>query len=80
MTKFAFCLKLGLLGSLLFASVAQAGDLQACYARCDQLYSECQADQQVTDKTVCHNNRNTCTVSCNDAVNRGVPPTSGTGI
>lgn len=73
------CVHLLALGLLVPLSLAHATDREACYSRCDALYSECQADQGVTDKTVCHNNRNTCTISCNQAPVDKRPP-SGTSV
>jgi hypothetical protein len=43
----------------------QQTDLQICIERCDNQYTECQQDPNVPDKTPCHNNRTTCTNTCN---------------
>lgn len=39
-------------------------NLTECKSTCDGHYSECQADQNVSDKTVCHNNRTSCNNNC----------------
>lgn len=38
--------------------------LEGCLGRCESQYAECQNDLTVTNKTVCHNNRTSCTNTC----------------
>lgn len=51
----------------------QQSDLQICLERCDNQYTECQQDPKVPDKTPCHNNRNTCTNTCNSTYGPKLP-------
>lgn len=55
-------------GAVSFVSVSargrQSDSLDGCLDTCSTHYNECQADQGVTNKTTCHNNRTSCTNTC----------------
>ena len=49
--------------------------LEGCLGRCESQYAECQNDLSVTNKTVCHNNRTTCTTTCYNTYGAKQPKT-----
>ncbi|HKR01842.1 MAG TPA: hypothetical protein VJT09_14270 [Pyrinomonadaceae bacterium] len=55
------------------ATLMQQDQLTICLETCDNQYNECQADQGVSDKTICHNNRTSCTNTCNNVYGPKLP-------
>jgi hypothetical protein len=50
------------------------GTLGQCLDTCESQYTECQQDQSVADKSVCHKNRTSCTNTCNSVYGKPKSP------
>jgi hypothetical protein len=61
------------LGAVATMNPMQQTPLEICTEKCDNQYNECQADPKVPDKTPCHNNRTTCTNTCNSVYGPKLP-------
>ena len=81
------CLGLVLFALVLTPSIASPTPMQdslaACLQRCDEQYTECQNDGNVTNKTICHTLRTSCTSNCYRVYGNGdgpccVPTADGT--
>ncbi|MFP5265321.1 MAG: hypothetical protein ACLGJB_25835 [Blastocatellia bacterium] len=76
-------LRFACLGLVLFSLVLTPGiaspppvqdSLADCLRRCDEQYTECQNDSNVTNKTICHINRTSCTNNCYKIYGNGDDP------